>query len=259
MAKLLVAVIPKIELNESRRIEWDRICDELDVDDNADLKIQEIKDLKEWYANPRGEHTKNLCIAGINLIIVCYAEYYESEDYDKICEIENFQQLYDWLGEEAKEEVRLATVLDLTKAERFLEDEGSVNLSEMTSITEEAAEMLSTYGGEIDLSGLTDLPEKAAEALSKHQGMLDFEGLTELSDCAAEALSKLQACLVLSDLIGLSDAAAESLSRHQGELGLNDSIRISNAAANSLSKHQGEINGMDPSEWVASLENKNKN
>ena len=149
MAEVSMAVIPKIDLNKSRRIEWDRICDELDVDDNPNLEIQEVKDLKEWYVNPRGEQTWSVCVAGINLIIVCLAEHCESEDYSKICKIAYFQQLYDWLEQEAKEDARMATILDRTKAERFLEDEGSVNLSVMTSITDDAAEILSTYGAKL--------------------------------------------------------------------------------------------------------------
>ena len=188
-----MSAIPRIELNESRSKTWDRICDQLDADDNPDLEIQEMKDLKEWYANPGDYNTWNRCIAGINLIIVCLADHCESEDHSNARNIENFKQLYEWLEQEAKEDARMATVLDLTKAERFLEDQDSVNLSEMTSITEEAAEILSTYGGEIDLSGLTDLSEKAAEALSEgeYEGeWIPLDGLTDLSTATAEALSK---------------------------------------------------------------------
>jgi hypothetical protein len=174
-----ISAMPKIELNESRRIVWDRICDELDVYDNPDLKIQEMKDLKEWYTNPRGPQTRTHCIASINLSIVWVNEFckygnygdictfFECEDYSNTCKIQSLRKIYKWLEQEVKEDARMANVLDLTKAKRFLEDEGSVNLSEMASITEEAAKMLSTYGGKLDLSGLADLSEKAAEIVSE--------------------------------------------------------------------------------------------
>ncbi len=59
-------------------------------------------------------------------------------------------------------------VIDLALAREFLESD--VDLSEMTSITDEAAEVLSTHEGRLSLDGLTELSAAAAESLSKHQG-----------------------------------------------------------------------------------------
>jgi hypothetical protein len=65
--------------------------------------------------------------------------------------------------------------------------------------------------------------------------------------------------LTLNGLESMSDEVAKSIARHQGELWLDGLTVLSPVAAKALETHQGEINGMDPSEWVASLENKNKN
>jgi hypothetical protein len=281
---LHITAIPSIKLNEARKQTWDRICDELDFDDSElkysyddlDSTIQMMKDLKKWYSLEYFHYNYcwKRCIAGINIIMLAHDDYSEeSDDVKNASNIENFKQLYDWLGQEAKEDARMATVLDLTKAEKFIEDEDSVNLPEMTSITEEAAKMLSTYGGEINLSGLTDLSEKAAEALSegeyegewipldgltdlstataealsKYKGYLSLNGLTELSDAAAEALSKNQGGLSLNCLTELSDAAAEALSKNQGGLYLDGLTELSDVAAKALSKHQGDflwLNGL---------------
>ncbi|NQX00886.1 hypothetical protein HQ447_09520, partial [bacterium] len=180
---LHITAIPSIKLNEARNQIWDRICDELDFEecelkydyDDLDSTIQMMKDLKKWYSLEYFHYNYcwKRCIAGINIIMLAHDDYSsESDDVKNARNIENFKQLYEWLEQEAKEDERMATVLDLTKAERFLEDENSVNLSEMTSITDAAAEALSKHQGWLGLGGLTGLTDAAAEALSKHQGWL---------------------------------------------------------------------------------------
>ena len=53
---------------------------------------------------------------------------------------------------------------------------------------------------------------------------------------------------------------AEALSNHKGNITLEDltgefiSGKISDSAAQALSKYQGKINGMDPKEWIESLQ-----
>jgi hypothetical protein len=133
-----------------------------------------------------------------------------------------------------------AKVLDLAKVERFLEDKDSVNLSEMTSITEDAVlKALTNYQGDLDLSGLTELSDSAVKDLSKHHGgHLRLNGLTELSNSAVKDLSKHQGELGINGLTALSDAVAESLSNHQGALWLSGLTELSDAAAKALSKHQ---------------------
>jgi formylglycine-generating enzyme required for sulfatase activity len=113
----------------------------------------------------------------------------------------------------------------------------------MTSITDEAAELLSKQHGNLRLNGLTELSDAAAESLSKHRGdELHLNGLTELSNAAAESLSKLRGfSLRLGSLTELSDAAVESLSKYEGDLRLSSLKQLSDAAAESLSKQVGHL------------------
>jgi hypothetical protein len=116
------------------------------------------------------------------------------------------------------EDMKRGMTLDLAKAEQFLEDDDSIDLCEMTSITDEAAESLSKHEGTLELDGLTDLSDAAVESLSRHKGDLGFSGLTSITDAAAESLSKHEGELFLNGLTALTDAVAESLSKSEGGL-----------------------------------------
>ena len=142
----------------------------------------------------------------------------------------------DWVAQ-----VRAKTVLDLAKAEQFLVGENFVVLSKMTSITDDAAEVLAKHQGELGLSRLTELSDAAAEALSMHHGWLDLSGLTELSDAAAAALAKHQGGLILDGLRELSDTSVEALAKHQGELKLRGLSELSDRGADCFSAHNGWI------------------
>ena len=109
-------------------------------------------------------------------------------------------------------------------AEQFLTDVDSVlpfrkdaaDLKNFTSLTDDAAEPLSSIKDNLDLSGLTEISVEAAISLAKHQGTrLDLSGLTEISDAVAESLSKYQGNLALNGLTSLTDSAAASLSKVQ--------------------------------------------
>jgi hypothetical protein len=120
------------------------------------------------------------------------------------------------------------------------------DLSQVTFLTDEAAENLRKYkGDELQLDGLTSLSDAAAESLSKYKGdSLDLGGLTSLSDAAAESLSKYKGdSLDLLSLISLSDAAAENLRKYKGdELQLKGLTSLSDSAAASLSECIGDLN-----------------
>ncbi|MDB4488910.1 hypothetical protein N9017_02215 [Akkermansiaceae bacterium] len=168
-------------------------------------------------------------------------------------------------------------------AKQFLENEGSVDLSEATTIDDDAADALGErddydFSPQLFLNGLTKISNAAAESLSKnnnqlfldglteisdaaaeslcavdHEGTLSLNGLTEISDSIAELMSRGKKELNLGGLIKISDAAAKSLSWHKGDLFLDDGISLSDAAAKSLSKREGEINYMESAEWVKSI------
>ena len=90
-------------------------------------------------------------------------------------------------GLEQSRALMAGKVLTREIAERFLEDEDSVDLEEFTAIEDVAAESLSKHEGDLDLDGLTSLSDAAAESLSKHEGdELSLNGLTSLSDAASD-------------------------------------------------------------------------
>ena len=133
--------------------------------------------------------------------------------------------------------------LTLQDAQKFLQHNNAVNLSEFKSIADAAAEALAKHKGTLWLDGLTTLSDAAAEALAKHkhEGILYLSGLTTLSDAAAEALAKREGTLYLSGLTTLSDAAAEALAKHEGTLYLSGLTTLSDAAAEALAKHEGAL------------------
>jgi hypothetical protein len=200
---------------------------------------------------------------------------------DRVGNIELYDQIVEGEDEEDQDTTGglvavIVAVIDREVAQRFMKDEGSIDLSAASSIDEAAAvilskfegclfldgltelsdvaaEALSKHKGDLGLNGLTELSNAAAEALSKHEGWLCLDGLTELSDVAAEALSKHEGDLALEGLTELSDVAAEALSKHKGCLYLYGLTELSDTAAEALAKHEGEIGSMNPAEWVASL------
>lgn len=154
----------------------------------------------------------------------------------------------------------------LTKiiAERFLEQDGSVDTSEFTAIEDAAAQVLSEYSGDLDLQSLTSLSDNAARALGKrkgdlslqgvktisdaaalalgkHKGRLDLDGLTSLSDAAAGGLALQEGSLLLNGLTSLSDNAARALGKHKGTLVLSELTSLSDAAAQGLAQHEGNL------------------
>ena len=70
------------------------------------------------------------------------------------------------------EELESPEHITLEVAEKFLEGEDSIDLSESTGIDDEAADVLSKVQGSLCLDGLTGLSDAAADALSKVQGNL---------------------------------------------------------------------------------------
>ena len=167
--------------------------------------------------------------------------------------------------------------ITLGVAEQFLKNEDSVDLSEATSMDDDAAEVLSKHNGELSLNWLSSLSEAAAESLAKHEGVLELpaheysdaivsyisrhqgvlclSGIESLSDAAAEILSGRKGTLYLQ-MNQLSDSAAEALSKHEGELGM-EVYEISDAGLECMSKHVGRISNENPAfcqdldEWRA--------
>jgi len=131
----------------------------------------------------------------------------------------------------------------LTKiiAERFLKQNGSVDISEFTAIADAAAQTLSKYSGDLDLQSLTSLSDSAARAFGEGKGNLNLQGVKTLSDAAAVALRKHKGRLDLDGLTSLSEAAARGLAHQEGSLLLNGLTSLSDNAARALGKHKGTL------------------
>ena len=99
-------------------------------------------------------------------------------------------------------------------AEKFLNDESSVDISLFTEIEDKAAATLASHEVDLPLNGIVEISDGVAESLSQHKGVLILNGLKELSDSAAESLSNHQdAGLLLIGLEKLSDEGAKSLAK----------------------------------------------
>ena len=124
---------------------------------------------------------------------------------------------------------------------------GYLNLGGLKSLSDGAAKSLSKHEGELNLGSLENLSNSlghvaVAEKIANQDGMLDLGGLVNLSGGAAEALSKHKGELGLSGLESLSDTAAEALSKCKCELDLRSLASLSDAAAEALSKYKGRLN-----------------
>ena len=117
--------------------------------------------------------------------------------------------------------------------------------------TEQFAAARVAEEGIVELSELTELDDDAAEILSKGHWDLFLDVLTSLSDAAAESLSKSKSWdLQISGLTSLSDAAAESLSKHEGSLSLDGLTSLSDAAVDSLLRYEGSAIYLRPDRWL---------
>ncbi len=129
------------------------------------------------------------------------------------------------------------TELDEETAEALSECQGRLlDLDGLTSLTARQAAYLARYRGRDDsptpvtregnprgslrLSGLGSLSDEAIAALAARQGDLHLSGLTALSRSAAQSLSRHQGGLSLNGLTDVDPELVPLLVRHRGSLGL---------------------------------------
>ena len=158
-------------------------------------------------------------------------------------------------------------VLTKSIAQSLTEVEYLTELSAVSLMDDDAAEVLGHYRGEIPLalnclehlsdasaeflsrttsglafSRLSELSDRSAESFSHHRGELHFYGQTRMSNRAIDFLSRHQGeVLVLDNLSHMSDMEAEILSRHEGWLNLSELSSISDTGAKSLVRHPGRL------------------
>ena len=87
-----------------------------------------------------------------------------------------------------------------------------LDLTEFTSIAEDAAELVAAVEDSVDLRNLEEISDTVAEIFSRHKGSLDLGGLKSLSVAAATSLAKHDGWLHM-EIPEISDDAALALSK----------------------------------------------
>ena len=133
---------------------------------------------------------------------------------------------------------------------------GSLDLSQLSSISQELADLLAQYPttgkkehkivngvaeehGEdeiLELTGLEELSPAIAKSLGRHKGWLVLRGFQELSSESAEAISMHDGRLSLSGLEDLTEDAAKALSKHRHTLNLTGLKELKPEIASILAK-----------------------
>ncbi len=111
-----------------------------------------------------------------------------------------------------------------------------LELHTFNTIEPQAFEALSRFKHYLNLSGLSSISDDEAVLFAKHHGILDLSGLKELSDTAASALASKKGGLWLNGLTFVTDNAAISLSSHVGDLYLWGLTEMTKIAHQALSK-----------------------
>jgi hypothetical protein len=113
----------------------------------------------------------------------------------------------------AKELKELKAAVAKRRIAKYSPDWAPLDLTEFSSITEEAAELVShAEEGEVDLRNLNEISDKVAEHLGNHNGSLGLGGLKSLSANAASFLARHDGWLHMG-IEELDDDAALALSK----------------------------------------------
>lgn len=105
------------------------------------------------------------------------------------------------------------------------------------AVEHSAFEALSQRKHYLNLSGLSSLSDDDAAVFARHPGILELGGLKELSDIAISKLAAKKGGLWLNGLTRLSDTAVDALSKHEGDLYLWGIKELTPAADKALSKN----------------------
>ena len=123
-------------------------------------------------------------------------------------------------------------------------DDVDLELVGLTSLSHLAALALTNQkNGSLNLSGLTSLADDIAEVFSSYNGYLCFDGLESLSDVGAVALAKSAGSLYLSGLTSVTNSVAAALIRHEGPVTLDGLTTLTHAGlAAKLAEQDDELN-----------------
>jgi len=130
------------------------------------------------------------------------------------------------------------TVLTKEIAEQIVADRDSGAECDYSSITTDAAMVLSGFDGELTFHDLESISDEVAEIFSRYKGpWLDFPGLGSLTEKSAASLAKVPGYLGFLVLDELSEKAAELLSEKHGELYIGALDCMPESVADTLRQH----------------------
>lgn len=264
---MTLGMVPAVEMTEERITQWGNICESLlnDLDsgydcyeflndcENADEKINTLKNLREEYALRVSNYYPDVSERTIGRIRYLFSGAMSwgddlPESAQLFIKIEGISELYDWLEREAqfateneKDVIDNQNHMNLNVAEQFLADPDSIDLTQILTLDDDAAETIAKYQGDLTLSSLIELSDRAATALAKHKGQLSLNSLSKFTDAVAQALSMHKGDLLYLGLTELTDVAAQAFGNHQGFLSFDSLTKLSDTAAEALSMHKGEL------------------
>jgi hypothetical protein len=153
----------------------------------------------------------------------------------------------------AKELKELKAAVAKRRIAKFRPDWAPLDLTEFSSITEEAAELVSqAERGEVDLRNLEEISDKVAEHLGNHKGSLDLAALKSLSANAATSLARHDGWLHMG-IEELDDDAALALSKGTVTLNLTG-LKSLNATEGHIAL-AGKLVADDTADRMYSLQN----
>jgi hypothetical protein len=129
-------------------------------------------------------------------------------------------------------------------AEKFLKDNGSVDLDQFTSIEEYAAEVLTKKKGSLHLNGLTTLSKAAASSLAKVALLpgfpyyLEFHSLLPTIEVVKE-LAKYQGNRIEFSIESIDLPFAKAMAPFQGQLWLGKVSQLDDDIAGELARRSG--------------------
>jgi hypothetical protein len=140
-----------------------------------------------------------------------------------------------------------------------------LSLNGLTTVSDETAAVLATFGGALSLDGVRELSDTAIRPLASRAAGVSLGGLTHLTPAGAralaaspsrsvalpalvtvtpevaEALALQDGMLWLDGLETLPEPVAEALGRHRGMLSLDGLRELSPEAARHLARHDGDL------------------
>jgi hypothetical protein len=119
--------------------------------------------------------------------------------------------------------------------------EGSFQLLNASTLSDDGAAALARFRGDVDMSELVTLTETAADALARHRGELNLSGIGELSDHAALSLSRHEGTLNLGGIQSLQDVPGHLALMRNPNVQFGRIVSLGDQVAGLLTKRVGDF------------------